>query len=201
MNTINTTFFLKARRATALLAFSATLAGTGCVIDQQEQRHAAVQQREDSLLLQEDLRRIRARLDALEADMIRLGQQVNAANVDQGRAAQAQFQGINASLEELQRRIRAVDAAREADKKEVVESLSKRVADLLARQQPAPRPAAQPARRPLSNEGYNHTVASGDTLSGIARAYGVNAADIVAANNLKSADVLRVGQVLFIPAP
>lgn len=175
------------------------LSASGCVINQEEQQMVMQQQREDNLMLQEDLRRIRARLDALEMDLQRVNQQVVSANREQSSAAQSQMQGINASLEDLQRRINGVNAAREADKKEIVDILSKRVEDVLKRQQ-ASRPAQTP-RRPISNEGYEHIVQPGETISAIAAAYKVRVADIVDANGLKSADVLRVGQKLFIPAP
>jgi len=53
---------------------------------------------------------------------------------------------------------------------------------------------------PSADEGDKviHTVVARDTLSQIARSYGVTVAEIVAANNLSS-DVIRVGQRLIIP--
>lgn len=177
------------------------LSASGCVINQEEQRMVMQQQHEDSLMLQEDLRRIRARLDALEQDLIRLNQQVQTANRDQSSAQQAQIQGLNASLTDLQQRIRTVDAAREADKKEIVDRLSKQLSDVLSKQQAAARASSSSSRRPISNEGYEHLVQPGETISAIAKAYNARVEDIVQANNLKSADVLRVGQKLFVPAP
>ena len=177
------------------------LASSGCVINQEEQRMVMQQQREDNLILQEDLRRIRARLDALEQDMIRLNQQVMTAGRDQSSAQQAQIQGINTALADLQQRIRTVDASREADKKEIVDRLSRQMTEVLKKQQAAARTTTSASRRPVSNEGYEHTVSPGETISAIAKAYNARIDDIVAANNLKSADVLRVGQKLFIPVP
>lgn len=46
----------------------------------------------------------------------------------------------------------------------------------------------------------NYTVRSGDTVGKIASAFGVTVAAIVAANRLANANVIRVGQVLTIPA-
>ncbi len=46
-----------------------------------------------------------------------------------------------------------------------------------------------------------HTVAAGESISGIAKQYGVTVAEIVRANNLRSADSIRTGQVLIIPPP
>jgi len=57
------------------------------------------------------------------------------------------------------------------------------------------RPAAA-----AKQSGYNHTVASGQTLSLIAREYKTTVDAILKANNLKNANQIRVGQVLFVPA-
>lgn len=177
----------------------ALLTASGCVVDPAEQRRVAQQQTEDSLILQEDLRRIRARLEALESDFQRLQQQVSTSNNDLSRANQSQLAGFNATLDELNKRIRAVDAAREADKREIVDSLSKKISSVMA-SSPARSSGSSAPRRAVSNEGYEHEVGPGETLSAIAKAYGARTEDIIQANGLKSADVLRVGQKLFIPA-
>lgn len=174
----------------------------GCVASPREQQMLAQRQREDNLMLQEEVRRLRARMDAMEDDLQRMNQQVSAAGAEQSRAVQGQMQGINATLDDLNKRIRAVDAAREQDKKEIVTRLSGEMAELIKRQQSASRSAAPTARsRPVSDTGYEHIVQSGETLSAIAKAYGVTTADIVAANNLADANNLRIGQTLFVPAP
>lgn len=184
-------------------AFCAALmiAPAGCItLNQEEQELIMERQREDSLMLQEDMKRIRSRLDAMEQDMQRLQQEVASANSDQSRAAQSQLQGMNASIEDLQSRIQAVDAARERDRQDIVNALSKQISDVLKKQQAA-RPVQTQRTKPLSNEGYEHVVQSGETLSAIAKAYSVSSGDIIEANGLQSADMLKVGQKLFIPAP
>jgi peptidoglycan/xylan/chitin deacetylase (PgdA/CDA1 family) len=55
-------------------------------------------------------------------------------------------------------------------------------------------PTSPPTTSPV-----RYTVRSGDTLYRIALRYGVTVSAIVAANNLSSANVIRVGQVLIIP--
>jgi len=50
-----------------------------------------------------------------------------------------------------------------------------------------------------AEDGLYHTVLWGETLSGIARRYGVTVADIVAANNLANANLIYAGQKLLIP--
>lgn len=171
---------------------------TGCVANKHEQQMRMQQQREDSLVMQEDLRRIRSRLESLEQDMMRLSQFVNESNADQAQAYQSQVQAMNTSLDDLQKQIRIVDANRERDKKEVVDALSSKIASMMRTQSSR---SSSRSSRPISGEGYEHVVEAGETLSAIAKAYSVRSDDIVRANNLKSADMLYVGQTLFIPAP
>lgn len=183
-----------------ILSAATMLANSGCVVSQEEQEVIVERQREENLMMQEDMKRMRSRLEAMEQDMQRLQQDVLAASDDQNRAAQSQLKGIQASLEDLQQRLITVDAARERDRKDIINTVSKQISDLMKKQQSA-RPAPVQRTKPLSDEGYEHVVQSGETLSAIAKAYGVSSADIIEANGLQSADMLRVGQKLFVPKP
>jgi len=51
----------------------------------------------------------------------------------------------------------------------------------------------------VPNEGYKHTVESGESLYAIARRYNVKTDDIVRVNGLSSADQIFVGQKIIIP--
>jgi len=62
----------------------------------------------------------------------------------------------------------------------------------------APKPAAKPAAKVVHSKA-THTVASGETLGGIAAKYGVSVAALKAANQIKDDRKLRIGQVLVIP--
>lgn len=53
---------------------------------------------------------------------------------------------------------------------------------------------------PATTGAQTHTVGSGDTLSQLAKKYGITVADIKKANNLKG-DKIKIGQKLKIPAP
>lgn len=57
----------------------------------------------------------------------------------------------------------------------------------------------QASRAGAVMRGYEHVVKPGETISGIARHYGVTAGAIVEANQLADPHAIRVGQILFIP--
>ncbi len=77
-----------------------------------------------------------------------------------------------------------------------------------SRQTPATRPmttelplptfSPEPTSTPQASA-VSHIVQSGDTLSGIAKQYGVSVQAIVVANGITNPDVLRIDQVLVIP--
>ena len=170
---------------------------SGCVTYQDQRTRQAVQEREDVLLVQEDLRRLSGRIEGLELELERLRRAVEQQRSDLARTADAQAQGAETRLAALERRIQEVDRARENDKKEIVERLSQTIEQLMRSQQ-AGRQATQ-ARTTHSGYGYEHVVGPGETLSHIAQAYGVTTRVIIEANNLKNPDRLQVGQQLFIP--
>jgi len=71
---------------------------------------------------------------------------------------------------------------------------------------PSPAPTQQTSEREQqqqpqrTNRPLEHRVVAGDTLSGIAARYGVSASAIAAANRISVNSILRIGQVLRIPA-
>ena len=84
-------------------------------------------------------------------------------------------------------------------RRELTEDLSARMAEIIRTQQRTAAPPRQTSGA-RAQVGYEHEVQSGETLSEIARAYGVSAQSIMQANNLRDPNLLRVGQTLFIPA-
>lgn len=67
--------------------------------------------------------------------------------------------------------------------------------DLLSDRKPGSTPSSQPA----SGEPGTHVVERGDTLWGIARAYGIAAGELAAANSMHTTDTLVPGSRLRIP--
>lgn len=87
-----------------------------------------------------------------------------------------------------------------------IETLGQRTDQALAQMartlNQAPRPAPGVSTRqpgPYPETGTTHTVARGETLSGIASRYGANINHIMDANGITDARTLQVGRTLFIP--
>ncbi|MDP6523350.1 MAG: LysM peptidoglycan-binding domain-containing protein [Kiritimatiellia bacterium] len=95
-------------------------------------------------------------------------------------------------LTAIERTLSAQPAEREKLRKQIVDDLSRKMGQIMRTQE-----AQAVSQR--SSSGYEHVVKPGETLSEIAAAYGVTVTVIVRENKLKSADVIRVGDKLFIP--
>jgi len=87
------------------------------------------------------------------------------------------------------------------EKDSLLEEVSKMIAEMKAKEK-----KAEPAPKPAEREGYEHTVAKGDTLSSIAQAYNkeyglkLTVESLRKANQLSKEATLKVGQKLFIPS-
>ena len=121
----------------------------------------------------------------------------------------AEIGALRSELNELKRR-------QEAMRGEIVAEISKKMADLIAKNRPAPPPpppastrggkgshaaAPQPEAAPSGPTGpyFEHVVEPGETLSYIAKECNTTVHKIKQYSGLRS-DVLRVGQKLLIPA-
>lgn len=137
----------------------------------------------------------------LEERVSRLNAQVEDLQFRQ-QQMQKDLDGIRGQLQELRRaagsvdsselkaledRIAAVDAARQADKRAIVDQLAKELAGL-----------GKTAAPVSSSTGKEHVVQKGETLTIIAKANGVTVADLKKANNLTGDDI-KIGQKLVIP--
>ena len=168
---------------TSLLSTAALLSGCTSYNDQQDSRIDATTQ-----YVQGELAQARERNAQLEQDQAILNRQVQqlSSTVDEQNQRMGKLQS---EISELQAAIRQLNEAREADRKAIVDQISKTVARLVNESRP---------RTPPATSGKIHVVEQGHTLSGIASAFGVTVDAIKRANNLRS-DVIRVGQELIIP--
>ena len=159
----------------------------GCETSSRGQRRNADVRRESELeTMQIEVQRLQDRVQALETSREELSRQLDSV------AATSQTGGrdLEDRLQRLERNLRALDSERERMKQEIVASLSRKMAELMRAQAPRPGPG---------DSGYEHVVKTGETLSAIAAAYDVSVRAIMQANNIKDANLLKVGQKLFIP--
>lgn len=178
------------QRGLSLMGVALLAVASGCMT--MPDQATLARQQADMDMLTEEVQRLREQLRRLELEQQNLARELAALEQTARNAG-----GTNrAQVEELARQIQVLKAAREQDRKWIIEELSRRVAALMA----SPPSGSAPARTPVrtSEVGYEHVVEAGQTLSEIARAYGVTVDVIMRANNLKSATI-RVGQKLFIP--
>ena len=188
------------RPVVSACAVAALTGLTGCATlpwDNSEQVAAAEQ---SARYNEEQFRNIKARMDGIEQQIQQLQADNTALKTTQGSSVSVARDAVS----DMDRRLRAVEAARERDKQEIVDNLSKKVTQIVSTATPPP-PTYSPSRskygKPSSarESGFEHAVKSGDTLAAIAAAYGVTVDDIRKANNLTTKTQIRVGQKLFIP--
>lgn len=178
---------------------SATLAALaltspGCItLDDGSQR--ATQERENVLRLEEKINRMNGRIEAIELEHRQF--QIQLDQIRRTSAAADQHSVLKTRVDDLDRRIQALDAAREVDKQQIAETITKKLMPYLA--PPTPAPANRPTTRQAAGPGGQHEVQAGETLSKIAAAYGLTVRELMEANGLSNADMLRQGQKLTIP--
>jgi LysM repeat protein len=144
-------------------------------------------------ILDERISKLRADVDALQFNQQQIQQDIKQV---QGQMDEVRHAGPSASandLQALEARVKALDAARETDKKVIIDQLAKELAAMSGSH--SGKAAAQPAPATTGNE---HIVIAGETLTSVAKSCGVTVADLRKANNLTS-DSLKVGQKLVIP--
>ncbi len=167
---------------------------SGCVTVGEDSAPPAATQA-DVGYLREEIRRLNARLDATDGEIGRLQGELQASRAAApDTASAAEVRSVQTQLDDVQQQVRAVDAARIKDRQEIYDDIAKKVSSLMKSSAPA-----RAAARSPSQTGIEHVVQPGETLSVIASAYGVKLSVLVQANQLKSADQIKVGQKLFIP--
>ena len=145
-------------------------------------------------IFDERLSKLRADVDALQFSQQQIQQDLKQV---QAQLEELRRSGPSASandIQALEARVRAIDAARENDKKVILDQLAKGLATLGGPRGGAPPPSSPPA----AAGGNEYVVQKGETLTSIAKSHGVTVAELRKANNLTT-DALKVGQKLVIP--
>ena len=171
-----------------LVPFCVALAG--CATFDAEQNQAIEIQTYQLKSMKAEIAQLKEQVAALDR-----GQQEIYRKLEQGDSTErAEVRQLKASVAQLEQSLQALEAARGRDRQEIVETLGKRVADVMKSQTSSSRSSSSGKER-----GVEHTVQAGQTISEIATAYKVSAAKIMKANNISNPTSLRVGQKLFIP--
>ncbi len=168
---------------------------SGCETLAQQRARTAMRQREDMLVVQENTQRRTARIETLEFEIDALRRELDRVRQDTLRATEMEVDALGVQIDAVDQRVNALENHREKDRKEIVDTLSKKMAGIM--KQSGGSSSRSSGRR--SEYGYEHTVTSGQTLSEISSAYGVSVKVIMEENNITNPNQLRVGQVLFIP--
>lgn len=178
--------------ASALLVAGLSLHGQQAGVSAQQVMSALAGMRSDITLMLDRQKQLSLRIEGLEEEQNRKNEQIRQLEALCNALAQ-QNQSLETRFAELQKAFEADQRAR----KDELRNLSKDLTNVIKSSTTQPAPAATiPANMSIKEL----KVESGDTLSSIAKAAGCTVAQIMAANpNLKSADDIRVGQVLKIP--
>ena len=168
----------------------------------QSDARAAYQQRQAV----QEVQRLSSQFDQLQNGMDSLTSRMN-------RLEDRNSSGdVRAEIAALWSELNSLKNRQETMRGEIVAEISKKVADLIAKSRPAPVPTPKGggrSRASRSNDDsagigptgpyFEHTIEPGETLSYIAKECKTTVKKIKQFNNMKS-DVLRVGQVIKIPA-
>lgn len=139
---------------------------------------------------------LRKRVGELEETVQKLREELF--RITNGLASRADLALLTEKLAEL-------DKGREADKKLILEQLSKLGASL-KNLHTAPPPAPATTSSSAVEKGYEYVIQPGDTLSKIIKAYNENGIKVTLkqvqdANPGLNPNALKIGQKIFIPAP
>lgn len=157
--------------------------------------------REDVRLLQQTVAELQTTLEQVQRDNAALHSQA-----ETGRAAYATLAQVNDAIARLRQ---TTDAALAEQKRDILQTVAQQISKLAKETNAAIAAVAKgQATRPtittqfaddFPKEGVTHTVQTGETLSVIAKKYGVPLKNIQNANRLADPTKILVGQSLFIP--
>jgi len=175
-------------------ALAVLLTAAGCTLPSRRVSRAAMMEM-DIAALEKEIEGISSRLAALE-ESDREARATARREMTRLQSEHARtLQELESRIRQLEKLVAELSRQRARDREEIINTLSRSMEKAIRRYC---RSGGSPAHH-LSAEGYEHVVRPGETLSEIAKAYGVTVQAVVDANDIPDADRLRVGQKLFIP--
>jgi LysM repeat protein len=182
-------------KSRVLLSFLTVLAGLAIVANPAIAQQTVT---ESLNILDEKLGHLQSEVDDLQFKQQQMQQDIAKAQADIKAAQSAPGGASSSDLQALQARIDALDAARQKDKQAIIDQLAKELASISAGH-PAPKTSGTPSAAPAEAQGNEHVVTKGESLSSIAKTYGITVDDLKKANNITNPNKLEVGQKLVIP--
>jgi nucleoid-associated protein YgaU len=156
--------------------------------------------------LQEDVRGLTQKVNALSLQMEQLQPKPNFGTPAPDAASYATLIQLNAAVADLNRSIQAAVAAAQTDTLAEVNLQLKKLAQQVnaALASAGKKPAGEGTETTTFSSDYpktgeSYTVVKGDTLAIIAKKLGAKRQDIVNANKISDPSRIQLGQVLFIP--
>ena len=134
-------------QATTLLLLSALLVLTPGCMTYDVRGTRAQQQREDTLLYEEDVRRLSGRLEGNEMELERLQMQLDQMEGDQRNFIDQRVRALEEDVASTARRMDTLEASRERDKQEIIDKLSAKMAEIMAARNVASSRSASPQGR------------------------------------------------------
>ncbi len=176
-----------------IVMFTALIMLCGCESMRNQRTAQEVELRADRAMMREEQQRLGNRLSLMQEQIDDLWQQQEQVDSDHESRISRESQNLSERIANLEQQIQAIERARERDRKKIVDELTQTVTRLIAESQRSQQ------RGRASGYGREHRVGAGQTLSEIATAYGVTAKAIIDANEISNPNMIREGQVLFIP--
>lgn len=149
-----------------------------------------------------DMRQLEARVQQLENDVQLAQSEKEDMKIEVERlkqdllASQKTNTQYEKDIKRLDDLVKKVDTAREEDRKVIIDEVSQEIGRISKKLHAAQNPPAP--KNNVEEKGYEHVVGKGETLTAIAKAYGVSVKSIMEANKLSKSD-LKMGQKLFVP--
>ena len=121
----------------AVLAAGSLLAGGGCITYYDERNAQAMEEAENQRVLNERLKRIEGQIEGLQMENQRLGTEIENVRRQMDTVGQSQSRLMQGQVEDLAKRIRALDEARASDRQAMLDDISRKVAELINRRSAA----------------------------------------------------------------
>jgi len=167
-------------------AVAASAACCGCMTLLEDLQNEQARARMETESLKVTVSRLNERVAGLQQAQDQMFRDIS----DLRRAVEQASASSTARRTDLETRLRTIEQSWDKNRQEIVGTLSQRMADIMSK---------QAEEQDKGVVGVEHVVKPGETLSEIAKTYGVPAAALIQANSLANPDSIRAGQKLFIP--